>query len=491
MPLELNFDNSFARDMTGFYIPWKGDAVPEPRVVAVNEPLARELGLDPASLMTDEAAAILSGSSLAEHANPLAMAYAGHQFGNFAPQLGDGRALLLGELTDVNGNRFDLALKGSGPTPFSRGGDGKAVIGPVLREFLVSEAMHALGIPTTRALAALTTGETILRDQGPQPGAVLCRTAASHIRVGTFEFFAARGQGEHVRKLADYVIARHYPDIAANKSPYLDLFCRVRDAQADLVARWMLVGFVHGVMNTDNTTISGETIDYGPCAFLDTYKPDAVFSSIDRFGRYAYSNQPLIAQWNLARFAECLLELIRPDDPKAAAELAGKELDKFAERHRSSWLNGMRAKLGMFEEHGEDLELSQELFRLLQEQDADFTLFFRHLSGAAAGGDEALAGLLRNEASMQPWLTSWRSRLARENVPAQDRIAAMNRANPLYIPRNHKVEEALAAASGGDMDPFHKLLSVLRQPYTERPGLEDYAQPAPAGFGPYTTFCGT
>ncbi len=491
MPFEFNFDNSFARDMTGFYIPWNGDAVPEPRIVAVNEQLARELGLDPTSLMTDEAAAILSGSALAENANPLAMAYAGHQFGNFAPQLGDGRALLLGELTGTNGKRFDLALKGSGPTPFSRGGDGKAVIGPVLREFLVSEAMNALGIPTTRALAALTTGEIILREQGAQPGAVLCRTAASHIRVGTFEFFAARGQGEHVRKLADYVIARHYPDIQASKSPYLDLFGRVRDAQADLVARWMLVGFVHGVMNTDNTTISGETIDYGPCAFLDTYKPDAVFSSIDRFGRYAYGNQHDIAQWNLARFAECLLELVSPGDQKAAAELAGNELNRFPERYRASWLQGMRGKLGMHDEHDEDLELSQELLRLLQQQDADFTLFFRHLSEAAAGDDEALAGLLSNEASMQAWLTSWRRRLAREDVSQEDRMIAMNRANPLYIPRNHKVEEALAAASAGDMKPFHKLLSVLRQPYTERPGLEDFAQPAPDGFGPYTTFCGT
>jgi uncharacterized protein YdiU (UPF0061 family) len=491
MPLELNFDNSFARDMTGFYIPWKGDEVPAPRTVAVNEPLARELGLDPSLLMTDEAAAILSGSVLVENANPLAMAYAGHQFGNFAPQLGDGRALLLGELTDMAGKRFDLALKGSGPTPFSRGGDGKAVIGPVLREFLASEAMHAFGIPTTRALAALTTGETILREQGAQPGAVLCRTAASHIRVGTFEFFAARGQGEHVRKLADYAIARHYPDIEGSKSPYLDLFGRVRDAQADLVARWMVVGFVHGVMNTDNTTISGETIDYGPCAFLDTYAPDAVFSSIDRFGRYAYGNQPDIAQWNLARFAECLLELIRPDDPKAAAEMAGHELNKFPERYRASWLKGMRSKLGMHDEDDEDLELSQELFRLLQGQDADFTLFFRHLSQAATGDDQALSGLLRNEASMQPWLASWRRRLARESISTEDRIVAMNRANPLYIPRNHKVEEALAAASAGDMQPFEKLVSALREPFTERPGLENYAQPAPPGFGPYTTFCGT
>jgi uncharacterized protein YdiU (UPF0061 family) len=491
MPIELNFDNSFARDMTGFYIPWKGDEVPEPRCVAVNGPLARELGLDPALLETSEAAAILSGSSPAPEASPLAMAYAGHQFGGFAPQLGDGRALLLGELIDVNGNRRDLALKGSGPTPFSRGGDGKAVLGPVLREYVVSEAMHALGIPTTRALAAVRTGETILRDQGPQPGAVLCRVAASHIRVGTFEFFAARGQRDHVRRLADYVIARHYPELKDSPSPYLDLFCKVRDAQASLVARWMMVGFVHGVMNTDNTSISGETIDYGPCAFIDAYAPDAVFSSIDRFGRYAYSNQPHIAQWNLARFAECLLHLIDPDDPKAAVKPVSDELDRFQERYDAAWLDGMRAKLGLVGEHGDDLELARELFRLLEGQQADFTLFFRQLGHAAQGDDAAVSGLLKSPEALQPWLGTWRERLAREDMPAQDRLAAMNRANPLYVPRNHKVEEALAAANTGDMAPFERLLEAVRQPFTERPGLEDYAGPAPTGFGPYVTFCGT
>ena len=491
MPIELNFDNSFARDMTGFYIPWKGDEVPEPRVIAVNEPLARELGLDPDLLTTAEAAATLTGSALPEDATPLAMAYAGHQFGNFAPQLGDGRALLLGELLDVNGRRRDLALKGSGPTPFSRGGDGKAVLGPVLREYLVSEAMYALGIPTTRALAALRTGETILREQGPQPGAVLCRVAASHIRVGTFEFFAARGQRDHVRRLADYVITRHYPELEGSQSPYLGLFCKVRDAQAELVARWMLVGFVHGVMNTDNTTICGETIDYGPCAFIDTYAPDAVFSSIDRFGRYAYANQPLIAQWNLARFAECLLHLIDPDDPKAAAGPAGDELDLFQKRHDDAWLRGMRRKLGLFEQHDEDLELARELFRQLQGQQADFTLFFRQLALAADGDDAALSGLLKTPEALQPWLDDWRRRLAREQVPAEQRLAAMNLANPLYIARNHKVEESLTAANTGDMEPFERLLDAVRQPFTQRPGLEEYAGPAPSGFGRYVTFCGT
>ncbi len=491
MPIELNFDNSFARDMTGFYIPWKGDEVPEPRVIAVNEPLARELGLDPDLLTTAEAAATLTGSALPEDATPLAMAYAGHQFGNFAPQLGDGRALLLGELLDVNGRRRDLALKGSGPTPFSRGGDGKAVLGPVLREYLVSEAMYALGIPTTRALAALRTGETILREQGPQPGAVLCRVAASHIRVGTFEFFAARGQRDHVRRLADYAITRHYPELEGSQSPYLGLFCKVRDAQAELVARWMLVGFVHGVMNTDNTTICGETIDYGPCAFIDTYAPDAVFSSIDRFGRYAYANQPLIAQWNLARFAECLLHLIDPDDPKAAAGPAGDELDLFQKRHDDAWLRGMRRKLGLFEQHDEDLELARELFRQLQGQQADFTLFFRQLALAADGDDVALSGLLKTPEALQPWLDDWRRRLAREQVPAEQRLAAMNLANPLYIARNHKVEESLTAANTGDMEPFERLLDAVRQPFTQRPGLEEYAGPAPSGFGRYVTFCGT
>ena len=491
MHLEFKFDNSFARDMTDFYIPWRGDAVPEPRTVAVNEQLAKELGLDPSLLTAKYAARILTGSVLPEGANPLAMAYAGHQFGNFAPQLGDGRALLLGELVDVKERRRDVVLKGSGPTPFSRGGDGKAVLGPVLREYLVSEAMHALGIPTTRALAALTTGETILREQGPQPGAVLCRIAASHIRVGMFEFFAARGQGEHVRKLADYAIARHYPQLKDSQTPYLDLFCEVRDVQADLVARWMLVGFVHGVMNTDNTTLSGETIDYGPCAFIDIYDPDAVFSSIDRFGRYAYANQPDIAQWNLARFAECLLHLIQPDDPKAAAAQVGDELNRFPERYQATWLKGMRAKLGLFKERDEDLELCQELFNILQGQETDFTLFFRQLALVDAGNDAAFSGLLKDETALRPWLDNWRRRLTWENVSTDDRIAAMNQVNPLYIPRNHKVEEALAAARTGDMQPFDKLLAVLRKPYTQRPGLEQYAQPAPPGFGPYITFCGT
>lgn len=491
MPLKLNFDNSFARDMTGFYIPSKGDVISDPRVVAVNEQLAGELCLDASLLGTVEAAGILTGSVLPEGANPLAMAYAGHQFGNFAPQLGDGRAILLGELLDINGLRRDLALKGSGKTPFSRGGDGKAVLGPVLREYLISEAMHALAIPTTRALAALTTGETILRQHGPEPGAVLCRVAASHIRVGTFEFFAARGQGQHVRQLADYVIARHYPELKVSQSPYLELFCKVRDAQTELVAKWMLTGFVHGVMNTDNTTISGETIDYGPCAFIDTYDPDAVFSSIDRFGRYAYANQPGIAQWNLARFAECLLQLIDPDDPKEAAKRASEQLGKFPELYLSAWLKGMRAKLGLFEEQAGDLKLSQELFSLLKGQEADFTLFFRQLSRATEDETTSFSGLLKDEAALQPWFDSWRGRLARETVPTQDRTAAMNQVNPLYIPRNHKVEEALAAACAGDMQPFEKLLFVLREPYTERLGLEEYTQPAPPGFGPFVTFCGT
>jgi uncharacterized protein YdiU (UPF0061 family) len=464
---------------------------PNPRAVAINQPLARELGLDPSSITTDDAAGILSGSILPQNANPLAMAYAGHQFGNFAPQLGDGRALLLGELVDTKGQRRDLVLKGSGPTPFSRGADGKAVIGPVIREFLISEAMHALGIPTTRALAAVTTGETILRENGAQPGAVLCRTAASHIRVGTFEFFAARGQGEHVRKLADYAIARHYPEITGSQTSYLDLFCKVRNAQAALIARWMLVGFVHGVMNTDNTTISGETIDYGPCAFIDAYDPDAVFSSIDRFGRYAYANQPDIAQWNLARFGECLLHLIQPDDPKTAAKVVSEELTRFSQIYEAGWLKGMRVKLGLFENLDEDLELCQQLFKVLKRQKVDFTLFFRQLALAAKGNNAPLLCILDKERALESWLDSWHRRFTQESTPAHVRIAAMNQANPLYIPRNHKVEEALDAARTGDMQPFQRLLSVLKQPFTERAGLEEYTAPAPSGFGPYITFCGT
>ncbi|MCB1511192.1 MAG: YdiU family protein, partial [Hyphomicrobiaceae bacterium] len=343
------FDNSFAREMEGFFVPWQGAQAPDPRVLLLNRGLAAELGVDPDKLDGKSGAAYLSGSESPAGASPLAMAYAGHQFGGFSPQLGDGRALLVGEVVEPGGRRRDLHLKGSGRTPFSRGGDGKAALGPVLREYLFGEAMHALGIPTTRALAAVTTGEEIIRN-GKEPGAVLARIATSHIRVGTFQFFAARGEMAKVRQLADYTLARHYPETAGREDRYLELFRRVRDVQAALIAKWLHVGFVHGVMNTDNTAISGETIDYGPCAFIDSYDPAAVFSSIDRHGRYAYGAQPNIMQWNLARFAETLIGLISPNDPNEAARQLTNELNVFPAHYRSEWLKGMRAKLGLVKE---------------------------------------------------------------------------------------------------------------------------------------------
>jgi uncharacterized protein YdiU (UPF0061 family) len=327
----FQFDNTYARDLEGFYVPWKGAEVPAPRMIRFNRPLAEELGLDADALDTDAGAAIFAGHQAPEGAEPLAMAYAGHQFGGFSPQLGDGRALLLGEVIDRQGRRRDIHLKGSGRTPFSRGGDGKAVLGPVLREYIIGEAMHALGVPTTRALAAVATGEEIMRQDGPAPGAVLARVASSHLRVGTFQFFAARGETERLRQLADYAIARHYPDLAGQPDRYLGLLKAVRDRQAALIAQWMNFGFVHGVMNTDNMTISGETIDYGPCAFIDGYDPAMVFSSIDQHGRYAYGNQPKIAQWNLARLAETLLDLINPDDSDDAVKRASDVVNGFPE----------------------------------------------------------------------------------------------------------------------------------------------------------------
>ncbi|WP_096785212.1 YdiU family protein [Rhodobacter sp. CZR27] len=477
------FDNSYARDLPGFYVDWRASAAPAPRLLRLNRGLAEELGLDP-DLLAREGAGIFSGNALPEGAHPLAQAYAGHQFGGFSPQLGDGRALLIGEVTDRNGRRRDIQLKGSGRTPFSRGADGKAALGPVLREYLIGEAMHALGIPTTRALAAVTTGETILRQEGELPGAVLTRVAASHIRVGTFQFFAARGDEAKVRQLTAYAIARHYPELAAAPEQPLAFFEAVVEAQAALVARWMLVGFIHGVMNTDNMAISGETIDYGPCAFMEAYDPATVYSSIDLQGRYAYGNQPLVLGWNLARLAEALLPLLDPD-PQRAVTKATEVLETVGARYRRHWLAGMRAKLGLAGEEPGDGTLAEDLLAAMQAQGADWTLTFRRLSDAVADAG-MLRPLFRDASALDAWLPRWRARLAPD---AAERMAA---ANPLYIPRNHKVEQALAAALAGDMGPFDTLLEVLADPFTERPGLEAHALPAPADFGSrYRTFCGT
>ncbi|MFZ1727328.1 MAG: YdiU family protein [Albidovulum sp.] len=487
----FTFDNSYARELEGFYIPWQGANVPDPKMLRLNHALAEELGFDPAVLNTDAAAAIFAGKNMPDGARPLAMAYAGHQFGGFSPQLGDGRALLIGEVIDRTGNRRDIHLKGSGRTPFSRGGDGKAVLGPVLREYLLGEAMHGLGVPTTRALAAVTTGEAVARDGGYRPGAVLARVASSHLRVGTFQFFAARGETDKLRQLADYAIARHYPDLTGTKDRYLGLLARVSDAQAALVAQWMLVGFVHGVMNTDNMTISGETIDYGPCAFIDAYDSNAVFSSIDRQGRYAYGNQPTIAQWNLARLAETLLDLINPDDADAAIGRATEVVNAFPQHYQNAWLKGMRAKLGLSAELAGDLELINDLQTAMAGQNVDFTSLFRHLADVVRGDASMVRALFDNPAQFGVWLQQYQSRGDKETVAPGLRATAMDATNPAYIPRNHMVEAALASALEGDMAPFDELLTAITHPFDVQESFADYARPAPEGFGHYTTYCGT
>jgi protein adenylyltransferase len=488
MHQHFNFDNSFARTFEGFYVSCKAAPAVAPKLLQFNHALAEELGLDPVALDSEAGAAVFSGNAIPEGAEPLAQAYAGHQFGGFAPQLGDGRALLLGEVIDTQQRRRDIQLKGSGRTPFSRGGDGKASVGPVLREYLIGEGMHALGIPTTRALAAVTTGEHVYRET-PLPGAVLTRVAASHIRIGTFQFFAARGGVEKVRELADYAIARHYPDTADAENPYLAFFAAVTDAQASLVANWMNIGFIHGVMNTDNMTISGETLDYGPCAFMDTYAPGTVFSSIDRQGRYAYANQPVILPWNLTRLAETLVPLVDPD-PDRAIKLLTDAIQQAQPLYEAHWLAGMRSKIGLSTEDPNDLDLVNDLLWVMKDGQADFTLVFRRLSQALSGDSDVIQELFDQSGAFDVWARRWRKRLEQEGVDAETRAQAMDRVNPIYIPRNHKVEEALAAAVGHeDMKPFSKLLDVLSHPFNEIAGNEAYAEPVPDPS--YKTFCGT
>ncbi len=483
------FDDSYVRELEGLYVPWTAQTAPAPRLLALNEQLAEELGLDADALRAPEGVAVLVGNAVAEGSTPVALAYAGHQFGGYSPRLGDGRALLLGEVIDVHGRRRDVHLKGSGRTPFARGGDGMAAVGPMLREHVIGEAMHALGIPTTRALAVVATGDQVVRES-LLPGAVLVRVAASHIRVGTFQYAAANGGPALVRRLADHAIARHHPGALEAENPYLALFEAVVDAQASLIARWMLVGFVHGVMNTDNMTISGETIDYGPCAFIDAYDPAAVFSSIDDGGRYAYGNQPQIAQWNLARLAETLLPLV-DDDADGAVAAATAVLDAYPERHRDRLRRGMRAKLGLAEPRAEDADLADDLLALMRAQRVDFTSGFRALSAALRDGCEEALAPFGESPALDAWLERWRARLSHEASDAAAIADAMDRVNPIYVPRNHLVEEALEAATAGDLEPLHRLMEALRAPFHERPGLEAYAAPAPASFGAYRTFCGT
>jgi len=484
------FDNTYVRDLEDFYVPWKPTPASKPRLICLNEALARELHADPALLATPPGIESLAGNRILAGSEPIAQAYAGHQFGGFSPQLGDGRALLLGEVIDIHGQRRDIAFKGSGRTPFSRNGDGKCALGPALREYIISEAMHALGIPTTRSLAVVATGDMVRRERA-LPGAVLTRVAASHVRVGTFEFFAAHKGPEHVRRLADYVIARHYPELTASAQPYLDLLAGVAERQAVLIARWLGIGFIHGVMNTDNMTLSGETIDYGPCAFMEAYDQATVFSSIDHHGRYAYGNQANIAQWNLARLAEALLDMIDTDSDKAIAK-ATEVLMAFPDRVAMHWLDVMRDKLGL-DEHGDvaaDRQLAEDFLALLQAGKRDFTNAFRALYAAASGHHEALHDLFGSDATFGEWQARWQAR-----QPSRDAslLAAMQRANPWAIARNHRVEEALeAAVERMDMAPFERLLAVLQNPFVARADDVAYTEPAPAEVTAcYQTFCGT
>ena len=524
----------YATELADLVVPWRAAEASAPELLLLNESLAAELGLDPAYLRSDEGLLLLVGNHVPEGATPAAQAYAGHQFGGYSPRLGDGRALLMGELGDGR----DLHLKGSGRTPFARGGDGLAAVGPMLREYVISEAMHALGVPTTRSLAVTATGNTVYREQ-PLPGAVLARVAAGHERVGTFQFAralaaheaenAARDEGASaarvgasgddddsvLRRLADHAIARHHPDAADTDNPYLELFASVLRRQADLVARWMCLGFIHGVMNTDNTTISGETIDYGPCAFMESYDPATVFSSIDTGGRYSYGNQPGIIQWNLARFAETLIPLVDPDQDEAVRKLT-EVLAAFPDEYTRCFVAGMRAKLGLpgdpAEGEGKGVAatadeaatsdetirvLIEDLLALLTTTRVDFTNFFRHLTSAARGDEAGLRELFAaapaggctepdpgaGEGPVDAWLARWRAL-----TPSASVMAA---SNPVYIPRNHLVEEALDAATVGDLGPVERLLVVVTDPYTERPGLVRYTEPTPADSGPYVTYCGT
>jgi serine/tyrosine/threonine adenylyltransferase len=486
---QFTFDNSFVRELVGLYEPWQATPSSAPELLALNSALAAELDLDADALVTPQGLALLAGNETAPGSTPIAMAYAGHQFGGFSPRLGDGRALLLGELVDGSGRRRDVHLKGSGRTPFARGGDGKAVVGPMLREYAISEAMYALGIPTTRALAVVGTGDEVARET-LLPGAVLVRVAASHLRVGTFQYAAGHEDPELLQRLADYAIARHYPHVAEAPNPYIAFFEAVADAQASLIARWMNVGFIHGVMNTDNMTISGETIDYGPCAFMDAYDPATVFSSIDHGGRYAFGNQPSIAQWNLARLAETLLPLFDPD-LDTSIELATRMLQAFPDRFLRYWNDEVLAKIGLVADAPAGVELANELLALMHQNRVDFTACFRALSSAVRGDREPVRLLFVDLAGIDLWLDRWLVQVGAESADPSATARAMDLVNPIYIPRNHLVEEALAAATNGDLEPFRRLVAVLEQPFTERPGLESYARPGGDGFGDYQTFCGT
>ena len=488
--MRLGFQHSYSALPSRFYARINPTPVANPQLVVFNTRLAEDLGLE-ANAVEREAAVMLSGNQLPDDANPIAMAYAGHQFGAFVPRLGDGRAILVGELRGCDGILRDVQLKGAGLTPFSRDGDGRAVLGPMLREYLISEAMHALGVPTTRSLAVVTTGEPVYRD-GALPGAVLTRVAASHVRVGTFQYFAARDDQDALRELLNYVIARHYPTARDAESPALAVLNEVTQHQATLVANWMLLGFIHGVMNTDNMAISGETMDYGPCAFMDNYDPKTVFSSIDHTGRYAYANQAAIAQWNLARFAETLLPLIDPDIEKAVSR-ATEVLEAFIAQFDSRILAGMRRKIGLASGRDDDAELVRRLLTAMQCSQADFTLTFRTLALMAEtpGEQPRVRELFSPTSDIDRWLRDWQERLACDPQTTAERVASMRAANPAFIPRNHRVGSVLKAAEAGDYSPFRKLLGILNRPYDDQPQMSEYGQPPQPSERVLQTFCGT
>ncbi|NMG40658.1 YdiU family protein [Chelativorans sp. ZYF759] len=487
----IRFDNSYAALPERFYERRDPLPVARPSLIRLNRELAEDLGIDAGWLASPEGLDMLAGNRLPDNADPIAQAYAGHQFGNFVPQLGDGRALLIGEVVDGSGRRRDIQLKGSGRTAFSRGGDGRSALGPVLREYVVSEAMARMGVATTRALAAVTSGEQVLRET-VLPGGVLTRVASSHVRVGTFQYFAVRGDTEALRLLADHVIARHYPQLQGVESPYVALLAAVVEAQARLVASWMHLGFIHGVMNTDNFSIAGETIDYGPCAFMDEFHPSTVFSSIDHAGRYAYGNQPHIAHWNLTRFAETLLPLFGADEDAAVAR-AQERLEAFPELFNQALQAGLRRKLGFTDAREEDAELFRDLFQLMADAKADFTLTFRGLAEDAAAEDMGTArALFADAAGFDGWVGRWRERLRHEHAEPEARRASMLSANPKYIPRNHLVEATIqAAVERDDFGPFHELCEITSRPYDEQPGREIYALPPQPEERVLQTFCGT
>jgi len=498
----LPFESTYGRLPEDFYARVAPTPVAAPRLLALNEALAEELGLPPAYLRSEDGVAMLAGNHVPAPLEPLAMAYAGHQFGNWVPSLGDGRALLLGEVVGRDGVRRDVQLKGSGPTPFSRRGDGRAALGPVLREYVVSEGMAGLGIPSTRALAMVATGEPVYRER-PEPGGVLARVARGHVRVGTFQYFHARRRTDAVRALVDYAIGRWYPDAAAAERPARSLLDAVVACQAELVARWMLVGFIHGVMNTDNTSIVGETIDFGPCAFMDAYHPGTVYSSIDHGGRYAYDQQPRIAHWNLARFAETLLPLLAdgadaeaPDQAavERAVEVAKDALEAFPARFDAAYHAGWRAKLGLAQAREGDLELVSELLDAMAEQEVDFTGALRGLASLASepsSRDDAMRARFREPAAFDAWAVRWRERVAAEGRPDAERQRAMRQVSPAFIPRNHRVQQAIEAAEAGDLAPFERLLAVVSRPYDEHPEHADLARPPEPHEVVRQTFCGT